>query len=398
MKHRNSSPIAVETDPSAVGENIRDLRRRAHLSQGDLARRLGMRQGPVSNLEQGKNFPSAQVLLRLAAILGVTTDRILRPGCYTAGETPETPTPVADPSGPLRQPPLPIIRSGQTIALYPSSPASKLDASAPVTVMIESVIRDYLALEDICQVPRQARIPLQLAFDSTTPGIARLAGQIRTLFGIGDAVVFDHLELFENHGLRIVFLPLPETVASLSFYDTTNGNVFIFIRNGLNPEKQLFDLAYELGRILLYNRAVFLGEVPFGHEVKTHKTARVFAACFLMPENAVRTSVGQTGVRPDEWDFELLLRLKHRFGVSAETFNYRLLELGLITPERQSELRAAIKAHYEAHAFAEPGQSRRILSPNGRLGDLLHTALLRNEREAPAIAARLKKLAVHVKS
>ena len=71
-------------------------------------------------------------------------------------------------------------------------------------------------------------------------------------------------------------------------------------------------------------------------------------------------------------------------------------ELGVITPRFPDGLRASIKSHYDAHAFAEPGQSRRILSPNGRLGDLLHTALLRNEREAREISARLKKLAIHV--
>lgn len=386
MKSDSQCDTTVESDPLAVGQNIRNLRRRAHLSQGELARRLGMRQGPVSNLEQGKNFPSAQVLLRLAAILNVTTDRILQPGHYTDA-APDTET--ISPGSAL----LPVARKTDPRGLVPTSPAARAQAASSDADAVESVVRDYLALEDICQVPRQARVPLQLAFDTASSGVARLAGQMRALFGIGDAVVFDPLELCENHGLRIVFMPLAAK-SSLSYYDVPNGNVFILIGAGLNPEKQLFALAYELGRILLYTRSSYLGEHPLAHEEKTHKTARVFAASFLMPESAVRTSVGQTGVRPEEWDFELLLRLKHRFGVSAETFNYRLLELGLIAPKRQAELRAAIKAHYEAHAFAEPGKSRRILTPNGRLGDLLHTALLRADPEAPAIAGRLKKLKV----
>jgi len=393
MKTRKRSSANENTDPRIIGENIRDLRRRAHLSQGDLARRLDMRQGPVSNLEQGKSFPSAQVLLRLATILNVTTDRILRPDRYTDASA-ERAADAGAATVPT-QPDLPVARSVHPQGLAPTSPAARLDAASPDTDAAESAVRDYLALEDICRVPRQARVPLQLAFDTAAPGLARLATQFRSLLGIGDAVVFDPLELCENHGLRVVFMPL-KTAAGVSFHDAPNGNVFILIRSGINPEKQLFALAYELGRILLYTRAVYLGEAPFGHEVKTDKAARVFAACFLMPENAVRTSVGQTGVRPDEWDLDLLLSLKHRFGVSAETFNYRLLELGLIAPERQAEIRAAIKAHYAAHAFAEPGRSRRILSPNGRLGDLLHTALRRADPEAPAIAARLKKLKIPV--
>jgi Zn-dependent peptidase ImmA (M78 family)/transcriptional regulator with XRE-family HTH domain len=388
-----SHSAPVETDPAAVGAAIRELRRRAHLSQGELARRLGMRQGPVCNLEQGKNLPSATVLLRLANILGTTADRILRPSNYTHCET-SAPEPAA--TARFSQPSLPVIRNVCNPSLYLASSSVRLEPEAPLTQLIESAVRDYLALEDICRVPRQARIPLQFACDPSAPGLERLAEQVRALLGVGQAVVFDHLELLENHGLRVLFMPLLDDVSGLSCYDAQNGNAFILVRAGLNPERQLFTLVYGLGRILLFNRALFLGEPPLAHEQSKDKAARLFAANFLMPAAAVRTSVGQIGVSPGEWDLDLLLRLKHRFGVSAETFNYRLLELGLISAERQAELRAAIRSHYDANAFAEPGRSRRLLSPNGRLGDLLHTALRRGDPEAPAIAARLKELKITV--
>ncbi|MDD4103379.1 MAG: helix-turn-helix transcriptional regulator, partial [Kiritimatiellae bacterium] len=91
MKRKPDAGAAYEEGASRiVGANIRELRRRAHLSQGDLARRLGMRQGPICNIEQGKNFPSAQVLLRLADVLQVTTDQILRPEKDMADRVGET--------------------------------------------------------------------------------------------------------------------------------------------------------------------------------------------------------------------------------------------------------------------------------------------------------------------
>ncbi len=387
-----SQKTVCDADPAAVGAAIRELRRRAHLSQGDLACRLGMRQGPVCNLEHGKNFPSAQVLLRLAKILNTTTDRILRPQAYAVSAVPE----VEARPAPAFQPRRPVIHSAVNPSLYLTSSTVRLLPGDRLTHSVESVVRDYLALEDICRVPRQARIPLQFAFDPNPAGIARAAHQVRTVLGIGDAVVFDPLELFENHGMRVVFMPLPDDVTGFSCYDAMNGNVFIFVGSGLNPERQLFALVYGLARILLYNRSLLLGESPLAQETRRHKAARLFAAAFLMPDAAVRNSVQQIGVRPEEWDFELLLRLKHRFGVSAETFNYRLFELDLITAKRQSALRAQIKTHYEIYSFAEPGLSRRILSPNGRLGDLLHTALRRGDPEATAIAERFKKLKVAV--
>jgi len=43
----------------------------------------------------------------------------------------------------------------------------------------------------------------------------------------------------------------------------------------------------------------------------------IFAATFLMPSGAVTDTVEQLGIRQKQWPYELLLRIKHRFGVSA---------------------------------------------------------------------------------
>jgi len=374
-------------DARVIGANLRELRRRAHLTQGELAQRIGMRQGPVCNIEQGKNLPSAQVLHRMAQVLNVTTDHILCPQRYT--------TSTHQMHGTANPPELPVIHGNPNPALYLTASSIRLNPDLAFTTEVESVVRDYLALEDLCQVPRRARIPLQLTFDTDANGLDRLAMQVRALLGIGDAVVFDLLELFENHGLRVVFMTFHDAdPASFSCYDAQYGNVFILIHADGNAEKQIFALAYELGRILLFNRLLLLGKSPFYEEEITCKNARYFAASFLMPASAVRNSASQVGVRPGEWDFEILLRLKHRFGVSAETFNYRLLELGLVSAPVQARLRKTIKAHYDSTAYGEPGRSRRILSPNGRLGDLLHIALQRNIPEATAIAASLKRMKI----
>lgn len=382
-------------DPRIVGEAIRALRRRAHLSQGELAARIGMRQGPVCNIEKGKNFPSAQVLIRLAAALDATVDEMLRPGHYArraCAPAVVAETETIEPYGAYDRPPPSFVVPG----LLPTFVKPALPVGLPLTARVGTLAQDYLALEDLCRVPRQALIPLQIPFDLSPASLVRLASQMRGLFGVRSAVVFDYLELFENHGLRVVFTDLLGQAHSLSFYDTRHSNVFLFIEETLNAERQIFSLLYELGRVLLRAREGFPGRAAGVEESAGDKAARFFAASFLMPEDVVGDSVRQIGVRSDEWDLPLLLRLKHRFGVSAESFNYRLLELGLIAADAQADLRARIKAHYAKHAYGEPGQTRRILSPNGRLGDLLHTALRRGDPEAAEIAGRLKKLEVRM--
>ncbi len=88
-----------------------------------------------------------------------------------------------------------------------------------------------------------------------------------------------------------------------------------------------------------------------------------------MPASAVRTAVYSLRVKPSDWTYELLLRLKARFGVSAQFFNIRLKELGLITQAKYAEFHAAIQAHYDATNRGEP-MSKEDAPPN-RLGDLL---------------------------
>ncbi len=104
------------------------------------------------------------------------------------------------------------------------------------------------------------------------------------------------------------------------------------------------------------------------------RAAKRFAASFLMPETAVRATVAQLGVSKTTWSWELLLRIKHRFGVSAEAFLYRLAELDLMSQNLTAQLQARIKEHYSQTGFAEPDSSRRILNANGRFFDLLLTA------------------------
>jgi Zn-dependent peptidase ImmA (M78 family) len=194
-------------------------------------------------------------------------------------------------------------------------------------------------------------------------------------------VVFDYLELLENAGLRVVFCDLPADeagamVTSLCAHDRMHANAFFFIQRSLNAERQLFRLVFELGRIYWHTRQLIVGTLPArgGEMLDEVHAARKFAAFLLMPAQAVRGTVAQLGITADGWTYELLLRIKRRFGVSAESFCIRLEELQLIEAGRAADFKARIRAHYAANAFAEPDGSQRRLNYNGRLGDLLLNA------------------------
>ena len=61
------------------GEKLRQLREDAGLTQVVLAERLGYKNyGSISLLETGTKKPTAELVLRIARMFGVTTDALLK--------------------------------------------------------------------------------------------------------------------------------------------------------------------------------------------------------------------------------------------------------------------------------------------------------------------------------
>jgi Zn-dependent peptidase ImmA (M78 family) len=94
--------------------------------------------------------------------------------------------------------------------------------------------------------------------------------------------------------------------------------------------------------------------MPYHETARSRRFAHHFAATFLQPETAVRNAVYNLNVKPDEWTLELLLRMKERFGVSAEFFVIRLKELALISRSKHDKFHSAIKDYYKANNHDEP--------------------------------------------
>jgi transcriptional regulator with XRE-family HTH domain len=66
--------------PESFGERLRALRARRGLSQGDLARQLGLAQRAyVSNLELGRKMPSRELAIKIADLFSVSIDMLLLP-------------------------------------------------------------------------------------------------------------------------------------------------------------------------------------------------------------------------------------------------------------------------------------------------------------------------------
>jgi len=347
----------MKLDLSFIGRNIRKLRQQRNWSMAKLAAAVGMNEVPLGRIERGLNAPSASVIYRLSKELGVSVDTLFAEDehefCSLKHESSRAP--------------FPATTSGKNEEL-PSR----------IITMSHDIIEAFCALENICKAQKRANIPLVIPFNPTISGMEMLSEKVRCFAGIEHGIVFDYFELFETLGFRVIVVPLPKKIESFSYYDPLNQNAFFFLAARQNSERQLFCLACELGKILILTYAIQQGVElfqtdgapdPSGKKAFTdHRAARRFAATFLMPAKAVDDTVKQLGIQRKRWSYELLLRIKHRFGVSAEAFLYRLDELDLIDPSLVQPLKDTIHEHY-----GKTDLSRRLLTPNGRLWDLVLT-------------------------
>jgi transcriptional regulator with XRE-family HTH domain len=64
--------------PKILGRNVREARRRAGLSQEQLAFDAGMKRSYVSDLERGTRNPSVKAIERLAIALAIEPSELLQ--------------------------------------------------------------------------------------------------------------------------------------------------------------------------------------------------------------------------------------------------------------------------------------------------------------------------------
>lgn len=61
-----------------LGQNLKKIRTKKDMSQGDIARALDVSRGYVSNIENGKLNPTLSTIAKLAKALDISTDQLLK--------------------------------------------------------------------------------------------------------------------------------------------------------------------------------------------------------------------------------------------------------------------------------------------------------------------------------
>ena len=343
-----------------IGDKIRDIRKSKNLKQGDLARKLGMTSAQLCRIEGAKHAPSIKTIARVAKALDISVSDLMNdtipkePG-HQHGSSDDTRV------YPLSQDDFSLADDAFKAVRETAEPSKALDFIKKQLVQKDV---EYAKIEATLGVQSATTLQLSYPISIDERGAEILARAVRTSCGTGTTPFSDLVELLESRNVRIVLIKTIPDIQSRSFYNTDSHVLSIAINKKLQIERQLYRIAYELGYACIFGSTGFstVHETP-----SIHKFIRRFAAAFLMPEDTLRSLASQLALGPSNWTMSLILQLKYKFGVSAETFAHRLEKLGLLAPALRKHFKEELRNYYDEHNNAEPPPALKSFTTDTRL-------------------------------
>ena len=264
------------------------------LRKSELATRLGKSSTAVAAWEAGTKRPTAANVTELALSLGVSPDFFSPRGTPAESENP-----------------VPHFRS-----LRSTSQRARDQAFAYGLLAVD--VAD--ALEKHVEFPEVDIPEFEVAPDDIDSAPENAARGLRAAWGLGDGPLKHLVRMLENHGVLVVFSPPATSAVDAYSFESASRPVVV-----LNPTKrdyyrQRFDVAHELGHLVMHRDAE-----PGGRVVE--EQANRFAAELLMPADVIRDLLPTT-MNARAWD--TLGDLKEYWGVSIQALLFRARRLGCI--------------------------------------------------------------------
>ncbi len=68
----------MQNESAKLGSNLKRIRTEKGISQGDIGRELKVSRGFISTIENGKTNPTLSTITKLAKVLGVSSNELLK--------------------------------------------------------------------------------------------------------------------------------------------------------------------------------------------------------------------------------------------------------------------------------------------------------------------------------
>jgi Zn-dependent peptidase ImmA (M78 family)/transcriptional regulator with XRE-family HTH domain len=293
------------------------------LQKKDLADRVGISAGAVSQYEKGSSSPSPKVVSALSLALGV-------PRGFFAGDRPlgEAPTTTAH------------FRSLRSTT---KQERDRAFAHALLTWELTGVLERYIRLPSY-DLPSD----LGVTMDDPPSVVETAARQARKVLDLGTGPLANAVRLLESRGVVCTRLPAHTRRVFAFSCDFPSRPVVVLSTERAHRAAGRFDAAHELGHLLLHH-----DEEPGTHTVE--RQANIFASEFLAPASAI------ADLLPSRVDWKRLMELKATWGISMQALLFKARSLRVM-PEHTYR-RAVTELNQRGWRTKEPGDDGQTEEP-----------------------------------
>jgi transcriptional regulator with XRE-family HTH domain len=308
---RESHTVA-DIDARTLGERIRDARKRADLSQEDLAREVGLERTVVNKIEGGIRKVTALELSDIAAAIGVRMSTFF-----------DEPVPA-----------LVAHRSSQGIDTADSQIDSLLARLASDVEFIAALGGNELDLDGVDALSQAG-----VTRPSNNTDAEALAVKARDLMGLSAEEPIGKLsDRVANVGLLAFSRDVGKDTADAATILLRRGGVSL-VNSHMKVGRRRLALAHELGHYLIADAYTvdWRGAGYSDHEIPLESRLDRFARGVLLPEAAIAPLWRENVARYGERGAAVLLAIEFR--VDMATLATRLKELGLAASDTAASVR-----------------------------------------------------------
>lgn len=289
--------------------NVRRMRETRMMTAKRLSVESGVSQSTISKVERGGTALTEDVASKLARALS-TTPEVLMGG---AGDVEST-------------------------VFFRSMSAATKSARVALRARSEMVDAIVAELDAILDFPsfNVPTIGAEAVDEISEIGIERAANELREAWGLGDGPITNLVASAEAHGVVVCMFPFGvETLDALSRMGSTSRPVAMVNTELGNAFRWRFDVAHELGHMMLHRGIPGIDAVPSDVRKVIESQGHRFAGALLLPEGPFRDSLIGLSLE----DFKMA---KSTWGVSIQAMVRRAYDIGLLDESQYTSRQVAI--------------------------------------------------------
>lgn len=319
-----------------IGENLTNLRIMHGYSRKQLSEKLNVTEQAIWQYENNYTSPKMQIVNDLKSIFSVKSKFFYQKDVLDRYLEPES---------------IPVMNIAYRSKVM--NVISKTQAEAKHVEYLDSFVNyltAYLTLptQKIIQIRDEVINYLNTSTDDREKQINKIAKLTRDKLGFRNDTNDDLMFLIEKSGVFIFEKPIGEEIDAYSLW-TKQDRPFIILGNlKRSAVRRNFDIAHELGHLLLHYKVEFTNLNRKEHKAIENE-ANLFAGAFLLPEESFLEDLKTIArvTNPDSY-----IDLKKKWKTSLQVLGYRAANLGILDSKKHRNFYAAL--HRKGYLKREP--------------------------------------------